>query len=134
MGAIKHLVKVNNFDEKIMSIFKDVVGQENLTLIEDFTDFYRLKAELKNDILHVFMFFLHKKKWLKIAEHNMETGETKEMIPKEELKKLLVLENETLLEEANREISRTANIILSLLALILGSISAFLLFEFIENL
>jgi len=133
MSAIKHLIKVNNFDEKILEVFKDVVGRENLALIDDFTDFYRLKAELKNDILHIFMFFIHKKKWLKIAEHNMETGETKEIIPKEELKRLLVLENEKLLEEANKEISRTANIILSLLALILGAISAFFVFKIVGN-
>ncbi len=133
MGAIKHIVSVDSFDEKILEVFKEVVGIDNRYLIEDFTDFYKLKAELEGDILHVFMFFTHLKKWLKIAEHNLETGSTQKIIPDQELKSLLVKENEELLRYARKEIDRTITIILSLLALISGSITAYVVFQLLKD-
>ncbi len=133
MGAIKHILKIDNFDEKIVDIFKEIVGIENKDLIKDFLDFYQLRAELTGDILHIYMFFSDKKSFLKIAEHNLETGETKAIFPKEKLLNMIVKENENLLKEAEKEINRSAYIILSIIALITGGITGYILFKLLEN-
>ncbi len=133
MGAVKHLLKIDNFDEKILEVFKDIVGAENKEVIKGFVDFYKLKAELKGDILHIFMFFSEKNAFLKIAEHNLETGETKTVFPREKFLQMLLKENEHLLEEAQREINRSAYIILSIIALILGGVAGYILFKILEN-
>ncbi len=134
MGVLKHLIKIENFDEKIYKVLKDLIGIENKELIKDFLEFYQLRAELTGDILHVFMFFTHKNAFLKIAEYNLETGETKAVIPKDKLIQMIVIENENLIKEAEKNINRSVSIILSIIALITGGIAGYLLYRFIENL
>ncbi len=134
MSTIKHLIKVNSFEEKIYEVFKDIIGIENKELIKDFLEFYQLRAELIGDVLHISMFFTHKNAFLKIAEHNLETGETKTVIPKDKLIQMIVRENENLIKEVEKNINRSVSIILSIIALITGGIAGYLLYRFIENL
>jgi hypothetical protein len=133
MSAIKHLLKIDNFDKKIEDVFRKVVGEENGDIIKEFLDFYQLKAELTGDILHIYMYFSHKKSFLKIAEHNLETEETKTVYPREKLLNMIIKENETLLKEAEKHINRSAYIILSILALATGGITGYILFKLLEN-
>ncbi len=133
MGSLKHLIKIDSFDEKIYEVFKDIIGVENEEIIKDFLEFYQLKAELIGDILHISMFFTYKKAFLKVAEHNLETGETKTVIPKDKLLLMIIKENENLLKEAERNINRSAYIILSIIALISGGLFGYILFKIVDN-
>ncbi|NPA54154.1 MAG: hypothetical protein GXO21_05740 [Aquificae bacterium] len=133
MKSVKHLLRANSLDEKILEIIKEIIGAENSEIIKKFLDLYQIRAEVHGDILHIFMFFSHRKSFIKIAEHNLETGETKTLFPREKLIDMIIKENQILIEKAQKEFNRYIYLILSIIALILGGIFGYILFKTFQD-
>ncbi len=120
MKYLKHVVFGEGLDNEIKKVFLTIVGEDFREEFLDFYDFYKIRGVLEDDILKISMFFEFEKKWYNIAKVNLSTHNIIEHIDNNLLRSLLLKENRFLIENYDKELQRVTNIILSILAFIMG--------------
>ena len=131
MRVLKDISEALSIDERIENLFSFLTEKE-FNDIKDFYYFYKIRGSIEKGILSVKMYFEHEEKWYNIAKIDLENEKILEHIDKDLFKKLLSKENRFIVEKADKELQRTSNIILSLIALILGVIFALFISEFLR--
>ncbi len=130
MKYLKHVLLGESLDEEIKKTFIKILGEDFKEDFLDFYDFYKIRGILEDDILKITMFFEFENRWYDIAKVNLATHSIIEHIDANLLRSLLLKENRFLIENYDRELQRVSNIILSLIAFILGVGIALALLKF----
>ena len=130
MKYLKHVLLGESLDEEIKRTFIKILGEDFKEDFLDFYDFYKIRGILEDDILKITMFFEFENRWYDIAKVNLATHGIIEHIDANLLRSLLLKENRYLIENYDRELQRVSNIILSLIAFILGVGIALALLKF----
>ncbi|MBK3331990.1 hypothetical protein GWK41_02775 [Persephonella atlantica] len=132
MGTLKNLLRENDLDSRVFQIIKEIVGSEEFCKLKEFLYFYKISATIEGDYLIIKQFFHAENKWLEIARFNFRLNKVEEHIGKSKLLKYLKEENRYINESVEKEIKRTSSIILALLSLVLGVLTALLVLNLIK--
>ncbi|WP_457625564.1 hypothetical protein [Persephonella sp.] len=132
MGILKSVLSENDFDSRVYQIIKEIIGESNFQELRDFLYFYKITAEVDNDLLKIKQFSHKKRKWIEIALFNLKTKKLEKSIDRNEFLKLLQEENAYILNSTENELKRVANIILALLSLIIGAVVSLLVINVIK--
>ncbi len=119
MRILKDINEALSADKRIEQFF-DFLTDGKFEDIKDNFYFYKIRGSIEKGILTVEMYFEHKEKWYKLGKIDLENNKVLQHIDKKIFKSLLYYEDKYLMENYHKEIQRTTNIILSLIALILG--------------
>ncbi len=125
MRVLKDINEALSVDKRIEQFF-DFLTDGKFEDIKDNFYFYKIRGSIEKGILTVEMYFEHKEKWYKLGKIDLENDKVLEHIDKKVFKSLLYDEDRYLINNYHKEIQRTTNIILSLIALILGVMFALL--------
>lgn len=129
MKYLKHVLFGKNLDEEIKNVFIFLIGDDLKRDFLDFYDFYKIRGILEDDILKISMYFESENRWYEIAKVNLINKNIISHIDRNVLRGLLLKENRFLLENYDRELQRTTNIILSIIAFITGIALALILIK-----
>ncbi|WP_029520701.1 hypothetical protein [Persephonella sp. IF05-L8] len=125
MMAAKSLSFIGeDLDTKVLQIYKEILGDKEYEKIQDFISFYKITIEIENDKLKILQFFHKDQKWQEIYCFNLKTKQILNKIEKSKLLKELYDENSIIIQNAEDELKRAANIIIALLSLIIGAVVA----------
>lgn len=131
MRILKDINEALSADKRIEQFF-DFLTDGKFEDIKDNFYFYKIRGSIEKGILTVEMYFEHKEKWYKLGKIDLENNKVLQHIDKKIFKSLLYYEDKYLMENYHKEIQRTTNIILSLIALILGVMFALLVIQFFK--
>ncbi|EDP73662.1 hypothetical protein [Hydrogenivirga sp. 128-5-R1-1] len=131
MRILKDINEALSADKRIEQFF-DFLTDGKFEDIKDNFYFYKIRGSIEKGILTVEMYFEHKEKWYKLGKIDLENNKVLQHIDKKIFKSLLYYEDKYIMENYHKEIQRTTNIILSLIALILGVMFALLVIQFFK--
>ncbi len=131
MGVLRDLNGALTADKKVEKLLQFLTDNKFKDLKKNFY-FYKIRGEVENGKLKVEMYFHHREKWYFIGEIDLNNNKITKHIDKQLFKILLDDENNFLIEKYHREMHRSMSIILSLLALILGILTTFILINLIK--
>ncbi|HIE59463.1 MAG TPA: hypothetical protein EYP82_05965 [Hydrogenothermaceae bacterium] len=127
MKAIKDMLDALDVDEKINDVLDFLTDKIYCQEIKNYKNFYKISGEIKDRKLYVKMYFDFENKWRDIAIYDLEKEIFENHIDKRLFKYLLDKEHEYIEKNVNKELQRSLNIILSLLALSIGVIFALII-------
>ncbi|RMA97575.1 hypothetical protein [Hydrogenothermus marinus] len=131
MGVLKDIETALSVDEKVQKIFS-YLAEKDIKEINEFFYFYKIRGSIEKGVLEIKMYFQFENKWRDIAKVDLEKDEFIEHIDKKLFKTLLYKENRYIIEYADRELKRISNVILSLIALILGILVALIISQILS--
>ncbi|NPA51842.1 MAG: hypothetical protein GXO22_03005 [Aquificae bacterium] len=129
MKYLKHVLLGDGLDKEIQKTFISILGEDLEKDFLDFYDFYKIRGVLEGDILKISMYFESEDSWYDIAKVNLLDKKIISQIDKNLLRNLLLKENRFLIENYDKELQRSSNIILSIIAFITGVAVSILLIK-----
>jgi len=127
LKTIKDMLDALDVDEKIDYILDFLTDKMYRQEIKNYKNFYKISGEIKDRKLYVKMYFDFENKWRDIATYDLEKEIFENHIDKRLFKYLLDKEHEYIEKNVSKELQRSLNIILSLLALSAGVIFALII-------